>query len=43
MYMVRVHHRVEEMSKSHKPEALDEDIEKAMDQQVRSALKEFVK
>jgi len=43
MYMVRVHHRVEEMLKSHKPEALDKDIERAIDQQVRSALKELVK
>ena len=41
--LARAHQRVEEILKSHQPEALDKDIEKAIDQQVRSALKELVK
>jgi len=39
----RAHQKVEEILKSHQPEVLDKDVEKAIDEQTRFAFKEFVK
>ena len=41
--LVRAHQKVEEILKSHQPEPLDNDLEKAIDKQVQSAFKELVK